>query len=105
MLNTPSHHRVHHASNPEYLDRNYGGVLIVWDRLFGTFADERSSLAIAYGLVHPPGSGNPLWIAVHEWWRIARDVAAARGWRARLKQAFGRPADSLGAWMAGSRQR
>jgi sterol desaturase/sphingolipid hydroxylase (fatty acid hydroxylase superfamily) len=67
VFNTPSHHRVHHASNADYLDRNYGGILIVWDRLFGTFAQERRDLPIAYGLVHPIGSLNPLWVAFHEW--------------------------------------
>jgi sterol desaturase/sphingolipid hydroxylase (fatty acid hydroxylase superfamily) len=96
VLNTPSHHRVHHASNPEYLDRNYGGVVIFWDRLFGSFAEERADLPIAYGLVHPVGSYNPLEIAFHQWVQMARDVAASRGWRARLRQAFGRPDESLG---------
>ena len=67
ILNTPSHHRVHHASNPEYLDRNYGGIVIFWDRLFGTFAAEQPQTPITYGLVHPLGSLNPFKIAFHEW--------------------------------------
>jgi sterol desaturase/sphingolipid hydroxylase (fatty acid hydroxylase superfamily) len=95
IFNTPSHHRVHHASNCDYLDRNYGGVLIVWDRLFGTFAQERPETQITYGLVHPIGSRNPLTIALHEWAAMARDVVRAASWRERLRQLFGRPGDSL----------
>jgi sterol desaturase/sphingolipid hydroxylase (fatty acid hydroxylase superfamily) len=100
LFNTPAHHRVHHASNGEYLDRNYGGILIVWDRLFGTFADERPEAPIAYGLAHPIGSLNPLVIAFHEWRAMAHDFARARSWQARLTQLFGRPADSLAALSA-----
>ena len=74
VLNTPSHHRVHHASNAEYIDRNYGGVLIVFDRLFGTFAAERDDLPCRYGLVTPLKSNNPIRIAFHEWLKIARDL-------------------------------
>ena len=91
ILNTPSHHRVHHASNSQYLDRNYGGVLIIFDRLFGTFAQERPGIAIKYGLTHPIGSLNPVKIAFHEWAVMARDVARAQTWRERLAQVFGRP--------------
>jgi sterol desaturase/sphingolipid hydroxylase (fatty acid hydroxylase superfamily) len=96
VFNTPSHHRVHHASNPDYLDRNYGGILIVWDRLFGTFAHERTDIAIRYGLARPIGSLNPLRIAFHEWLAIARDMVRARSWRARLRVVFGRPGDTAG---------
>jgi len=91
VLNTPSHHRVHHASNAVYLDRNYGGILIVWDRLFGTFAAEQPQTAIVYGLVHPVGSLNPLRIVFHEWVMMARDVARAPSWRERFTKLFGRP--------------
>lgn len=97
IFNTPAHHRVHHASNGEYLDRNYGGILIVWDRLFGTFAEERRDVPIVYGLVHPVGTLNPLVIAFHEWIAMARDFCRARSWPARFTQLFGRPADSLAA--------
>jgi sterol desaturase/sphingolipid hydroxylase (fatty acid hydroxylase superfamily) len=83
IFNTPSHHRVHHASNPEYLDRNYGGVLIIWDRLFGTFAEEKPHTKIVYGLVHPVGTLNPLKIVVHEWAALIWDVGCARSWSAR----------------------
>jgi sterol desaturase/sphingolipid hydroxylase (fatty acid hydroxylase superfamily) len=85
LLNTPSHHRVHHGANPEYLDCNYGGVLIVFDRLFGTFVEERDDIAIRYGLTTPLVSYNPVRIALHEWAALARDV-----WRARSVMAFAR---------------
>lgn len=91
VLNTPTHHKVHHASNTEYLDCNYGGVLIVFDRLFGTFVDERADVPIRYGLTTPLRSHNPLRIAFHEWLNLGRDLWAARGWRARLLTVFGPP--------------
>jgi sterol desaturase/sphingolipid hydroxylase (fatty acid hydroxylase superfamily) len=91
ILNTPAHHRVHHASNPEYLDCNYGSALIVFDRLFGSFVEERADIAIRYGLVHPVTSHNPLRIAFHEWLALGRAVAAARGLGARLGVLFGPP--------------
>jgi sterol desaturase/sphingolipid hydroxylase (fatty acid hydroxylase superfamily) len=82
VLNTPSHHRVHHGSNLEYLDRNYGGILIVWDRLFGSFEPERAP--VDYGLTKNIRSFDPLKIAFHEWIAMFRDVFAARSWRERL---------------------
>ena len=91
VLNTPAHHRVHHASNTEYLDRNYGGILIVWDRLFGTFAAEQAQTPIVYGLVHPLGSLNPFKVLLSEWLAIARDVRRARTWRERFTQLFAQP--------------
>ncbi|MBS0521755.1 MAG: sterol desaturase family protein [Proteobacteria bacterium] len=91
ILNTPSHHRVHHASNREYIDKNYGGVLIVFDRLFGTFAAERDDLPCRYGLTKPLQSHNPLRIAFHEWIAMAGDLKAARSWRAVLGHLFGPP--------------
>jgi sterol desaturase/sphingolipid hydroxylase (fatty acid hydroxylase superfamily) len=95
ILNTPAHHRVHHACNGEYLDRNYGGILIIWDRLFGTFAEERPEAPIVYGLVHPVGSLNPLRITFYEWGAIARDFLQAQSWPERVRQLFGRPDESL----------
>ena len=92
VLNTPSHHRVHHAANPEYLDRNYGGILIVWDRLFGTFVSERDDVPCRYGLVTPLRSNNPVIIAFHEWGALARDIWQARSWRERLMSVIGPPA-------------
>jgi sterol desaturase/sphingolipid hydroxylase (fatty acid hydroxylase superfamily) len=91
LLNTPSHHRVHHARNPEYLDCNYGGVLIVFDRLFGSFVAERGDIAPAYGLVVPIRSYNPVHIALHGWFALVRDLRAARGWAQALATLFGPP--------------
>jgi sterol desaturase/sphingolipid hydroxylase (fatty acid hydroxylase superfamily) len=95
-LNTPSHHRVHHASNEAYRGRvglgaNFGGVLILFDRLFGTCVEERAALPCRYGLTPPLLSYNPLYIACHEWLAMARDIGAARTWRSRFLYAFGRP--------------
>lgn len=91
VLNTPSHHRVHHASNAAYLDANYGGVLIIFDRLFGTLVVERDDEPCRYGLVKPLLSNNPIVIAFHEWRSLARDVWTAPGWRARWMFVFGPP--------------
>lgn len=86
VLNTPSHHRVHHAVNPRYLDRNYGGVLLVWDRLFGTFEAETEQPI--YGTVKPLRSYNPLW-ANWAWFGVLlRDSFAASS-----------PADALRVWV------
>lgn len=82
LFNTPSHHRVHHAVNPPYLDRNYAGVLIVWDRLFGTFQPERDDLTAHYGLVRQLGTFNLVLAALHEWLAIAADLWRAP-WRAK----------------------
>src|SRR5262249_37493502 len=81
VFNTPSHHRVHHGANPEYLDKNYAGIFIVWDRLFGTFEPERAR--VVYGLTKNISSFNPFVIAFHEYAAIARDVRTARSWRDR----------------------
>jgi sterol desaturase/sphingolipid hydroxylase (fatty acid hydroxylase superfamily) len=83
VMNTPSHHRVHHAVNPRYLDKNYAGVFIVWDRLLGTFEPERAEDVPRYGIVKPLGSFNPLRAALHEWVGIAQDVWRAP-WGAKL---------------------
>ena len=74
VMNTPSHHRVHHGRNARYLDANYAGVFIVWDRLFGTFVPERDDERPDYGLVHNLGTFNPLRVAFHEWVALFRDV-------------------------------
>jgi len=78
VLNTPSAHRVHHASNLEYLDGNYGGVLIVFDRLFGTYIPERKDLPCRYGLVHPMHTYNLLTIEFAHWRALWRDLRTAR---------------------------
>ena len=77
ILNTPSHHRVHHGSNTRYVDRNFGGTLIIWDRVFGTFASEDDAEPARFGVTPEVHSHNPLWLVVHEYVAIAGDV-----WRA-----------------------
>lgn len=91
VLNTPSHHRVHHGKNEIYLDRNFGGALIIWDRLFGTFTAERDDTRATYGLLGVPASSNPVKVTFREWLEIARDLRRARGWRQRLRLLFGPP--------------
>lgn len=82
VLNTPSHHRVHHGRNPRYIDRNHGSILIVWDRLFGTF--QREEEPVVYGLTKNIDTYNPLRIAGHEYVDIVRDIAHSTTWRDRL---------------------
>jgi len=74
IFNTPSHHRVHHGRNARYLDANYGGILIIWDRLFKTFVQELERDKPEYGLVAPLETHNPLIVATHEYGAIARDL-------------------------------
>lgn len=93
VLNTPSHHRVHHGSNPAYLDTNFGGVLIVFDRLFGTFAQERADEPVRYGLTKPLASNNPFVIAFHEWGNLVRDLRRVQSVRGAWRVLFGRPSD------------
>ncbi|WP_159840105.1 sterol desaturase family protein [Nocardia sp. CY41] len=81
VFNTPSHHRVHHGSNDRYLDKNYGGILIVWDRLFGTFEPETER--VRYGLTKNIATFNPARVATHEWISIWRDLRGATSWRAK----------------------
>lgn len=100
VFNTPSHHRVHHASNAEYLDANYGGVLIVFDRLFGTYVEEREDLPCVYGLTKPLHSNNPIYIAFHEWIAMGRDIWHAKSWRERVLRVVGPP-----GWTPGKQTR
>ena len=102
VLNTPSHHRVHHGTNRQYLDRNHGSILILWDRLFGTF--EREDERVVYGLTTNIHTFNPLRIATHEWRDVLRDIAGAATWRERWSfllrgpgWAYDRRAQLLGA--------
>ena len=90
VINTPSHHRVHHATNPRYLDRNYAGVLIVWDKLFGTFEPETKDEQIRYGIVRQLGSFHLLWAVFHEWVGIAQDVRSAP-WKHKLSYLLREP--------------
>ncbi|MBX3187962.1 MAG: sterol desaturase family protein [Labilithrix sp.] len=87
ILNLPSHHRVHHAINPGYLDKNYGATLIVWDRLFGTYIEETEKPV--YGITKPLGSFDPMWAQVHYWLELAA-----------MSRATKRPADKLRVWLA-----
>ncbi len=89
VFNTPSHHRVHHGMDPEYLDKNYGGILIIWDRLFGSFQQEL--FRPHYGLTKPVNTFNIWKLQTHEYVSIARDVRAAHTWRDRLGYVFGPP--------------
>lgn len=89
VFNTPSHHRVHHGANVEYLDRNHGGILIVWDRLFGTFEPEGAP--VRYGLTKNIRTFRPTRIAFHEWATMIRQVRGAPSWRAALGYVFAPP--------------
>jgi sterol desaturase/sphingolipid hydroxylase (fatty acid hydroxylase superfamily) len=90
LFNTPSHHRVHHAANPQYLDKNYAGTLMIWDRLFGTFAPEEEKPV--YGLTKNIGTHNPLRIFVHEYVAIFKDALKPGPWKHRLGYVFRNPA-------------
>lgn len=94
VINTPSAHRVHHGSNPKYLDKNYGGVLLLWDHLFGTYQAEEEQ--VTFGITDPVGSINPFVINFHEYGAIMRDVWRARCWNDRWRYLFGHP-----GWKAG----
>jgi sterol desaturase/sphingolipid hydroxylase (fatty acid hydroxylase superfamily) len=91
IFNTPSHHRVHHASNIRYLDRNHAGVLIIWDRIFGTFSEEKNFEPCQYGLTENIKTYNPLKVATHEYAAIWRDVKRAQKWSDKLKYIFFAP--------------
>ncbi|QYO66424.1 sterol desaturase family protein [Leptolyngbya sp. 7M] len=89
VLNTPSHHRVHHGVNNPYLDKNYAGVLIIWDRLFGSFVPE--SEEPKYGIIKPIKSFNPLWINTHGWVEMRDAMRQRRTLLGKLKCIFGSP--------------
>ena len=91
VFNTPSHHRVHHARNPKYIDRNYAGVLIIWDKCFGTFVEEDAEVRCEYGIVVPIDSHNPITLTFHEWRAMFRDAAKPQSLLSRFKQLFGPP--------------
>lgn len=89
VLNTPSHHRVHHGTEPEYLDKNYGGILIVWDRLFGTFAAETHRPR--YGLTTQIESSNPIDVHFSEIRELVRDLRRDQQWATRLQRLWNPP--------------
>jgi len=91
VLNTPSHHRVHHGSNPRYIDRNHGGTLIIWDKLFGTFEPENPADPVRFGLTKNIHTYNPVRIAFQEWAEMFRDAWRAPGWGNKARYIFGNP--------------
>ena len=91
VINTPSAHRVHHASNPEYIDKNFGGVLLIWDHLFGTYQAELPKVKIRYGLAHPRSSENPFVIAYEELWLTVKAVLRSGTTRERFARLLGPP--------------
>ena len=91
VLNTASHHRVHHGSNRRYIDRNHGSILILWDRLFGTFQREDPDDPVIYGLTKNIKSDSPVRIMNHEYLDMVRDVADSTTWRDRLSFVFRGP--------------
>lgn len=91
IFNTPSHHRVHHATNPRYLDANYAGALIIWDRMFGTFVPEEREERPRYGIVKNLTTFNPVMIAFHEWIGIAKDLRGAKSLKEIGGYLFGPP--------------
>ena len=97
VFNTPSHHRVHHGANPQYLDKNYGGILILWDKLFGTFEPELRR--VKYGLTTNIETFNPVKVGYHETVDIMRDVIRRKGLKNKVKSVLGRtgwrPTDEL----------
>jgi sterol desaturase/sphingolipid hydroxylase (fatty acid hydroxylase superfamily) len=87
VFNTPSVHRVHHGSNRKYLDKNYGGVLIIWDKIFGTF--QREEEVVVYGLTKNIHSNNPITINFNEYKSIWKDVKKCHNWKDRFRIVFG----------------
>ncbi|MDN5202443.1 sterol desaturase family protein [Fulvivirgaceae bacterium BMA10] len=82
LMNTPSHHRVHHGSNDKYLDKNYAGILIIWDRMFGSFAEEKEE--VVYGITEPLESVNPFKVFFHGFTRLYRMMKSTKGFKNKL---------------------
>lgn len=91
IFNTPSHHRVHHATNAQYIDKNFAGVLIIWDKLFGTFVEEDSNITIKYGIVGQQPKMALLDINLHQWRLMWGNVKQATSWKGKLSALFGYP--------------
>lgn len=101
IINTPSHHRVHHGSNPKYIDKNHAGTLIIWDRLFGTFQKEEEE--VVYGITTPLASWNPVWANFHYWSDLAQTARKSRSIKDKLNVFLKPPGwfpDSLGGTQA-----
>jgi sterol desaturase/sphingolipid hydroxylase (fatty acid hydroxylase superfamily) len=86
ILNTPSHHRVHHGVNPKYIDKNHGGALIIWDRMFGTFQEEEEEPV--YGVTKPLNSWNPLWANLQHFVEMIHLLKQVTGWKDKIKVLF-----------------
>ena len=95
VFNTPSHHRVHHSINAGYLDKNFAGVLIIWDKLFGTYAVEEPSKPCKYGIVGQLNSDNPFKITFHQWTYLIKSTYRAKGVKAKLNILFGYPTSAI----------
>ena len=91
IINTPSAHRVHHASNPAYLDKNYGGILMIFDRIFGTYIAEDFNTEIVYGLTHPNYSKNPVNVVFNVWKQFLKGVAQKKTLREKIRLIFSAP--------------
>ena len=89
ILNTPSHHRVHHGANAEYIDKNYGNLLIIWDRIFGTFEPEKAK--VKYGLVNNVNTFNPIKITFMGWQSMMLDIKKAKNYKEVFSIIFGPP--------------
>ncbi|TVR82520.1 MAG: sterol desaturase family protein [Chitinophagaceae bacterium] len=101
IFNTPSHHRVHHAINPKYIDKNHGGMFIFWDRIFGTFKEEEEEPV--YGITEQLKSWNPAWANVHYYIEMIKIAFKTPKWKDKLKLIFARPGwlpDELGGYQA-----
>ena len=90
-MNTPTQHQVHHSKNHAYLDKNHGGFLNIFDRLFGTFLDLDRNNKADFGILKPPESYNPIVIVTHEYKNIWDDVKSAKNWKERFMYVFGPP--------------
>lgn len=89
IFNSPSHHRVHHGRNPKYIDKNHGGVLIIWDRIFGTYQEEEESPT--YGITTPLNSWNPAWANIHYYVEMAAAMKRMKRWQDKLRYFVARP--------------
>lgn len=94
---TPSNHIVHHACNPEYLDKNYGGLLVLWDRIFGTYQPLLDTVPAKFGITKQVNSSNPVTIVTHEFKNLWRDFSAAPTWRLKFGVVFGKPGKTFEA--------
>ena len=96
IFNTPSHHRVHHSVNKAYLDKNFAGVLIIWDKLFGTYVEENAEKngPCRYGIIGQIQSNNPLYISFHQWLYMFKTAGKAQGFKAKMRVLFTYPTSS-----------